>query len=66
MERTVTPPVVATALGVTEQTVRNWLRAGNLKGAQTPGGHWRIRINDLREFKRLYGLGNDEATERSE
>lgn len=38
---------VATALGVTVATVRNWERAGKLKSIRTPGGHRRFGASSV-------------------
>jgi excisionase family DNA binding protein len=43
---------VASRLRVSEYSVRNWLRAGRLRGYR-PGGTkagWRVRISDLERF----------------
>lgn len=43
---TYTPEQAAKTLQVTVQTVRKWLRAGDLTGADTPAG-WRLTPADL-------------------
>ena len=42
-----TPRQAAAMLGVTRQTVRNYIYKGRLKTYKTPGGHYRIRREDL-------------------
>ena len=47
-----TVPEVARRLRVTEQSIRNWLREGRLRGYR-PGGTkagWRIRTTELERF----------------
>lgn len=63
MVKTRTAPQVAVELGFHTNTVRRWLEAGDLRGTKTPGGHWRVKLRDIEEFKRLYGLDDDEAAE---
>ena len=51
-DRFLTVAEVAERMRVTEFTVRNWLRAGKLKGTR-PGGTkagWRIKEGDLERF----------------
>ena len=43
---TYTPEQAAKTLHVTVQTVRKWLRNGELTGADTPAG-WRLTPDDL-------------------
>jgi len=43
---TYTPEQAAKTLQVTVQTVRKWLRNGELSGANTPAG-WRLTPDDL-------------------
>ena len=37
-----TPREAATALGVSYATIKQWILAGKLKSAKTPGGHHRV------------------------
>ena len=51
-DRFLTVAEIADRLRVSEFTVRNWLRAGKLKGTR-PGGTkagWRIRESDFERF----------------
>ena len=70
MSQSLSTRAVAKHLGFCDATIRKWLAQGALKGGRTPGGHWRIRSSDLREFKRRHGLGaddvDDKATEKAE
>ena len=43
-------------LGVGLNTVKRWINKGDLRGACTPGGHWRISKDDLYAFMRARGL----------
>ncbi len=38
---------VAAQLGVTASVVRYWIRAGKVRAIATPGGHYRIRQDEL-------------------
>ena len=46
---TYTPEQVAKTLQVNPQTVRKWLRNGELSGANTPAG-WRLTPDDLKAW----------------
>ena len=48
-EQLMTPKQAAERLIVSEKTVKDWLRAGTLKGIKV-GRLWRIRESDLQEF----------------
>lgn len=41
-----TPEEVAKALKVTPETIRKWLRKGELTGSNTPAG-WRVTPSDI-------------------
>jgi excisionase family DNA binding protein len=41
---------VAKLLGVSDRTVVNWVRAGQLSAFTTPGGHRRFRASDVETF----------------
>lgn len=49
MKRRLTPADVAEEFQVTERTVYEWLRSGELTGAKL-GGMWRVDITDLENF----------------
>ncbi len=34
---------------VTQKTVERWLREGRLRGIRTPGNHWRVSRDALRD-----------------
>jgi excisionase family DNA binding protein len=42
--------------GVNPTTVQNWVKAKKLKAFQTPGGHRRIRREDLISFMKGFGM----------
>jgi excisionase family DNA binding protein len=48
---TIKPAEAAKALGVTSQTVRNYVREGRLDSVPTPGGHNRITVESLDRLK---------------
>ena len=48
-EKVYTPEGAAEALLVSPKTIRDWLRAGRLKGIKI-GRLWRVRESDLEEF----------------
>lgn len=41
---------VADFFSVTTGTVRRWIRSGNLKATQSPGGLWLVSEEELRRF----------------
>ena len=52
---------VAEMLGVSVASIANWIDAGKLKAGRTPGGHRRVRAEDLVYFLRRQGLPIPEA-----
>jgi excisionase family DNA binding protein len=42
--------------GVNPTTVQNWVKAKKLKAFQTPGGHRRVRREDLISFMKEFGM----------
>lgn len=58
-ERLLTPEDAAERLAVSSKTIRDWLRAGKLKGAKA-GRLWRVREEDLEEFLKSNREGGDE------
>ena len=47
---------VARYCGVTSVTVSRWIKGNKLRAYTTPGGHYRIRKQDFREFLEASGL----------
>ncbi len=43
-------------LGVSSQTIANWIDQGQLPAGRTPGGHRRVQAQDLRTFLTARGL----------
>ena len=43
-------------LGVARSSVTNWIRSGALKAASTPGGHYLVQLDQLREFAAERGI----------
>ena len=50
---------VAPCFGVSKRTVLAWLKAGKLRGGQTPGGHWRVPAATVRELRAQFGITDD-------
>jgi excisionase family DNA binding protein len=60
LERIFTPEEVAERLTIKTKTVKDWLRAGKLKGVKV-GRLWRVRESDLEAFLKRgedHGKGN--------
>lgn len=49
MEKLLTPEEAADKLAVSVKTLKDWLRAGKLKGVKV-GRLWRVRESDLEQF----------------
>lgn len=47
---------VAAHCAVSYEAVNNWIRGGRLKAYTTPGGHYRIRLDDFETFLAASGL----------
>lgn len=47
---------VARYCGVSRMGVIRWIRQGKLKAYTTPGGHYRIRVEDFQEFLRRFDI----------
>jgi excisionase family DNA binding protein len=45
-----TPQGAAEKLGVSKQTVLNWIKNGKINAERTPGGHFRITVEDFTRF----------------
>lgn len=56
MTRTLSTTRVAALLGVSSQTVANWIDQGQLRAGRTPGGHRRVTRADLLSFLTERGL----------
>ncbi len=41
---------------VTPETVANWIKAKRLKASTTPGGHYRVTIDELAGFCKVHGF----------
>jgi len=54
--RKLTTHQIASMLGVSDQSVANWVDAGHLLASRTPGGHRRIEVGDLVAFLREQGV----------
>lgn len=68
----VTPQEAAEMLGVSKQTVLNWIKDGKINAERTAGGHFRIAVADFNQFHsereafRNYRPKIDELAEMSE
>ncbi|MBI2845646.1 MAG: response regulator [Chloroflexi bacterium] len=58
--RALTTGQVADYCSVRPATVFNWVKAGKLKAYTTAGGHYRIRVEDFREFLKRQNIPIDE------
>ncbi len=47
---------VARICQVSQATILNWIRHRGLSAYTTPGGHYRVRQDDLQEFAARYGM----------
>jgi excisionase family DNA binding protein len=55
----------ADLLGVTPQTIKNYIYAGKLTSYKTPGGHHRLKVSDLQEMAALESdLSREELLEQ--
>jgi excisionase family DNA binding protein len=65
MRRSLSTTQVAAMLGVSSQTIANWIDQGQLSAGRTPGGHRRVQAKDLLAFLTARGLRvPDELAER--
>lgn len=56
-DRLISPAEAAQILGVSNETVRRWIRANKMPAVRTPGGGYRVRRSDLRTEPSF--VGND-------
>lgn len=50
MTEFLSPDQAGKLLGVSSHTVRNWIRKGRLAHIQTPGGYYRIPVEEIRRI----------------
>jgi excisionase family DNA binding protein len=50
---------IARACQVSQATVINWIRDRGLHAYTTPGGHFRVQVNDLQSFAAQYRMPID-------
>lgn len=65
-ESVLTTGDVARRCQVTTMTVLNWIKAGRLKAYKTPGGHYRIRMDDFNAFVTQHDMPSETAGSSSE
>jgi excisionase family DNA binding protein len=61
----ITPQKAAELCYVSSRTIRNWLKHDGLKHYTTPGGHYKIKLSDLKKFtktKKLLMANYDDDT----
>ena len=51
-----TTPQVAQIFNVTPQAVQGWIRDGKLKAGHTPGGRYRVSLEEVNRFLQEMGL----------
>ena len=51
----------AEILGVSDETLKRWVREGRVRAWKTPGGWWRFRTVDLEAFVESTVTGPDNA-----
>lgn len=59
MKGYVTPPEAAKAIGVSERTMRRWLRKKLVPARRMPSGHWQIAelwIEEQRKEQEVVGV----------
>lgn len=64
--RVFTPQEAADMLGVSKQTIINWIRDGKIRAERTPGGHFRIAVEDFSAFHDEYETFHDYRPKRAE
>lgn len=64
--RVFTPQEAADMLGVSKQTVINWIKNGKIRAERTPGGHFRIAVEDFSAFHDEYEAFRDYRPKRNE
>ena len=47
---------ISNMLGVSDQSVSNWIDAGHLSAERTPGGHRRVEPDDLIDFLKQHKM----------
>ena len=46
---------------VSHHSIKNWIRRGLIKAIRTPGGHYRIKKDELMDFMKKYNMIEEEA-----
>lgn len=47
-----TPQDIAEILGVSKQTILNWIKNGKISAERTTGGHFRIAVEEFHQFEK--------------
>lgn len=58
--RYVTTGELGRACGVTASAVKKWIRQGKVRAIRTPGGHFRIPVEEIIRITRAHGDQNGE------
>lgn len=64
--RAFSPQEAADMLGVSKQTIINWIKAGRIRAERTPGGHFRIAAEDFSRYRDEYETFRNYRPKRSE
>jgi excisionase family DNA binding protein len=46
---------------VSHHSIKNWIRRGLIKAIRTPGGHYRIKKDELTDFMRKYNMLDEDS-----
>jgi len=57
----ITTGEAAKMCGVQLNTIKNWIRSGNVSAIRTPGGHWRLPRSEFLAFMRRFGMSVGDA-----
>lgn len=60
------PQEAADMLGVSKQTIINWIKDGKIRAERTPGGHFRIAVEDFSRFHDEYESFRDYRPKKAE
>lgn len=64
--RAFSPQEAADMLNVSKQTIINWIKDGKIRAERTPGGHFRIAVEDFSRFHDDYEAFRDYRPKRAD